>query len=61
MNDKDEVDFLRQAQRGFRKKSSYWIAGSTDAAPIALITLTQYLTPNSDTIVLSHFYFGIKM
>ena len=42
MSSQNEVGFVRQGQRGFINRTSYYIGGSTNSAPFATIGLSAY-------------------
>ena len=48
LNDQREVNLIREAQKGFSDKRSYWIGGSTDncTSPWSIIDIGSYLTEN---------------
>ena len=48
LDNEDEVDFIRQGQKGFwAYTQSYWIDGSTDAAAMTLTHYYAYMKNNS--------------
>ena len=42
LNNEKEFEFIRQGQRGFSDAKSYWIGGSTDAAPYEYFGFNLY-------------------
>ena len=64
MNSQDEVNFVRQGQRGFINDTSYYIGGSTNSAPFATLSLSAYRNTSSGISMseyIINFVFLIKM
>ena len=58
MNSQDEVDFIRQAQKGFINSTSYWTGGSTNSNPLTTnIELSAYRTTNTGKKKVSNWLF----
>ena len=38
-----ELEFIQQAQKGFNDSRSYWIGGSTNAAPGIVLDFNSYM------------------
>ena len=47
LNDRMELDFIRQGQRGFSDTKSYWIGGSTYARPFFNLDYSAYFVGDS--------------
>ena len=47
LNDAMELEFIRQAQKGFNNDRSYWVSGTTNVAPKQHFQLNSYI--NGDT------------